>query len=59
MNDLEHDLRELFEQRSTDVDVPGLAPKQVLKRGRRRQLGTIVTGMVACLVAIGLHISSK
>src|SRR5436305_5860131 len=54
MNDLEHDLRELFEQRATDVDVPGLAPKQVLKRGRRRQLGTIVTSMVACLVAIGV-----
>lgn len=54
MNDLEHDLRELFEQRAAGVDVPGLAPKQVLKRGRRRQVGTVVTGVVACLVALGV-----
>src|SRR6188472_3315650 len=54
MNDLEHDLRELFERRATDVDVPGLAPKPVLQRGRRRQVGTIVTGVLACLVAAGV-----
>src|SRR4051794_8790495 len=54
MNDLEHDLRELFEQRATDVDVPGLAPRSVLQRGRRRQVGTIVTSVVACLAALGI-----
>jgi len=54
MNDVEHDLRELFDQRAAGVDVPGLAPKQVLKRGRRRQVGTVVTGVVACLVALGI-----
>src|SRR5262245_61464523 len=54
MNDIEHDLRELFEQRASGVDVPGLAPKDVLRRGRRRQVGTVVTGVVACLVALGV-----
>jgi len=54
MNDVEHDLRELFDQRAAGVDVPGLAPKEVLKRGRRRQVGTVVTGVVACLVALGI-----
>jgi len=54
MNDLEHDLRELFDQRASDVDVPGLAPATVLKRGRRRQVGTVVTGVLACLVALGV-----
>jgi hypothetical protein len=54
MNDLEHDLRELFEQRASDVDVPGLAPTTVLRRGRRRQVGTIATGVAACLVAVGV-----
>jgi hypothetical protein len=54
MNDLEHDLRELFEQRVHDVDTPGLAPTAVLKRGRRRQIGTVVTGVLACVVALGL-----
>ncbi|HEX3300688.1 MAG TPA: hypothetical protein VHW68_11335 [Actinomycetota bacterium] len=53
MNDLEHDLRQLFEHRATDVDVPGLAPKDVLRRGRRRQVGTVVTSVLACLVALG------
>src|SRR3954452_18507063 len=53
MNDLEHDLRELFEQRASDVDVPGLAPVPVLRRGRRRQVGTVLTGVLACLVAAG------
>src|SRR5512133_83560 len=54
MNDLEHDLRELFEQRASGVDAPGLAPNDVLRRGRRRQVGTVVTGVLACLVALGV-----
>src|SRR6476661_7682307 len=54
MNDLEQDLRELFEHRAADVDVPGLAPGGVLRRGRRRQIGTVVTGVAACLVALGV-----
>src|SRR3954468_4990676 len=54
MTDLEHDLREMFEQRASHVDVPGLAPKDVLRRGRRRQAGTVVTGLVACLIGLGV-----
>src|SRR6187200_1806986 len=54
MNDLEHDLRELFERRASGVDAPGLAPTDVMQRGRRRQVGTVVTGVLACLVAAGI-----
>src|SRR5262245_15575545 len=54
MNDLENDLRELFDQRASNVDVPGLAPREVLRRGRRRQIGTVVTGVLACLIALGV-----
>src|SRR3954452_23937108 len=54
MTDLEHDLRELFEQRASHVDVPGLAPKDVLRRSRRRQAGTVVAGLVACLIGLGV-----
>src|SRR3954467_2959530 len=54
MTDLEHDLREMFEQRASHVDAPGLPPKDVLRRGRRRQAGTVVTGLVACLIGLGV-----
>ena len=54
MNDLEHDLRQLFEQQASSIDTPGLPPKGVLQRGRRRQVGTVVTGVMACIVALGI-----
>src|SRR6478672_7556572 len=54
MNDLERDLKELFERRAARVDTPGLAPGTVLRRGRRRQVGTVVVGALACLVAVGV-----
>jgi hypothetical protein len=54
MNDLEHDLRELFDRQASSLDTPGLPPKAVLRRGRRRQVGTVVTGVLACIVALGV-----
>ncbi len=54
MSDLERDLKELFERRAAGVDTPGLAPRTVLYRGRRRQVGTVVVGALACLVAVGV-----
>ncbi len=54
MNDLERGLKELFERRATDADAPGLPPRTVLRRGRRRQAGTVVVGALACLVAVGV-----
>ena len=54
MNDLERDLKELFERRAAGVDTPGLPPGTVLRRGRRRQVGTVVVGALVCLVAVGV-----
>src|SRR3954468_23190622 len=54
MNDLEHDLRQLFDRRASSIDTPQLPPKDVLRRGRRRQVGTVVTGVLACVVALGV-----
>ena len=54
MNDLERDLKELFERRAAGADAPGLPPRDVLRRGRRRQVGTVVIGALACLVALGV-----
>ena len=54
MNDLERDLKELFERRAAGADAPGLPPRAVLRRGRRRQVGTVVIGALACLVALGV-----
>jgi hypothetical protein len=54
MNDLEHDLRQLFDRRASSIDTPGLPPKDVLRRARRRQVGTVVTGVLACVLALGV-----
>ncbi len=53
MNDIEHDLRALFDRKAGEVG--GLAPKlpeQVRKRSRRRELGTAFVGLVGA-VALG------
>src|SRR4029079_13892957 len=57
MNDLERDLHELFEQRATKIDAPGLAPETVLRRGRRRQVRTAAAGALASVLAIAVTIA--
>jgi len=55
MNDVEQDLRELFERKASSVGgVAPRLPEQVQKRGRRRQLGTaFVSGLTALAVLAG------
>jgi len=54
MNDVEHDLRELFHDRAGSLPVSALAPETVLRRGRRRQVSVVAAGtaMVVVVVAI-------
>ncbi len=58
MNDLERDLKELFESKARDVDAGPAAPVAVLRRGRRRQAATVLGGAVGGLavVAVGVAI---
>lgn len=58
MNDLERDLHELFEQRATNIDAPGLAPEQVLRRGRRRQIRTVAGSALAGALAIAVAVAA-
>jgi hypothetical protein len=44
MNDIERDLATLFHERADDVDTSTVPPDGVLRRGRRRQIGTILGG---------------
>lgn len=53
MNDIERELRELFEEKARDARTVPAAPPAVLKRGRRRQIGTVAIGATtAVLVAV-------
>jgi len=54
MNDLERDLQHLFEQRARDVDPAVLAPDEVIRRGRRRQVRTAFGGVVAGVVTLAV-----
>jgi hypothetical protein len=55
VNDVEHDLRELFDRKASSVG--GVAPKlpeQVRKRSRRRELGTVlVSGITVLALVVG------
>ena len=53
MNDVEHDLRELFERKASSVGgVAPRLPETVRKRGRRRQLGTAFVGGLTALAVV-------
>ena len=52
MNDIEHDLRELFHQRADRIVTAPAAPERVLRRGRRRQLGTVVLSSLVGLTLV-------
>jgi len=52
MNDLEHDLRELLETKASDGAVPATPAPKVLKRARRRQVGTVLTALVGTAAVV-------
>jgi hypothetical protein len=56
MSDLDQELRELLESKARDADVTPKPEPQVLKRARRRQLGTVVIALAgtAALVAASI-----
>ncbi len=56
MNDIEHDLRELFRERADRIVVAPAPPERVLRRGRRRQLGTVALSSVVALALVGASI---
>jgi hypothetical protein len=57
--DIERELRELFREKAGEAPVStlgtsGTAPQQVLRRGRRRQVGTVLGSVVvAAVLAVG------
>ena len=52
MNDTERDLRELFEAKAREAGTAPRVTRAVLRRGRRRQAGTVaVAGITALAVA--------
>lgn len=54
MNETERDLRELFESKAREAGAAAPVPRDVVRRGRRRQVGTVsVAGVTALAVAIG------
>ena len=56
MNDVEHDLRELFDRKASSVGgVAPRLPEQVRKRSRRREVGTV---LLSGLTALALVVSS-
>jgi hypothetical protein len=58
MTDIEHDLRELFHERADRIVTAQGAPERVLRRGRRRQLGTVVLGSLVALTLVAGSIVS-
>lgn len=54
MNDLEHDLKDLFATKATSIDVAPGAPADVLRRGRRREALTAIVGGLGAAAVIAL-----
>jgi hypothetical protein len=52
MNDLERDLRDLLETRSREGTVPSTPAPAVLRRARRRQVGTVLTAAVGTAAVV-------
>ncbi|HUL85732.1 MAG TPA: hypothetical protein VLX89_09510, partial [Actinomycetota bacterium] len=52
MNDLERDLTALFQEKAASVDPVPMAPEGVLRRGRRRQFGTVAGGLLGAVAVV-------
>src|SRR5436190_18198555 len=58
MNDTERDLRELFESKARDAGTAPPVTREVLRRGRRRQIGTVVVAGVTALAVAAVAVVS-
>ncbi len=58
MNDTERDLRELFESKARDAGSAPPVTREVLRRGRRRQVGTVVVAGVTALAVAAVAVVS-
>jgi hypothetical protein len=60
MNDLEQDLKELFDRKMAEVRLAPVAPQRVLERTRRRQVATVgLSTVVVVAVALGSLIGAR
>lgn len=59
MNDMEHDLRALFEAKAHQVASSTAAPEQVLRRGRRREVRTVAMSVLASVVVLALAVAAS
>ena len=53
-DDMERRLRELFEDKATESAAASRAPEPVVKRARRRQVGTIAVSVVTVIALAGV-----
>lgn len=53
MNDIEHELRELFRERADAVVTGVAAPERVLRRGRRRQVWSVALVSLVSIALVG------
>ena len=58
MNDTERDLRELFESKARDAGSAPPVTREVLRRGRRRQVGTVIVAGVTALAVAAVAVVS-
>lgn len=54
MNDLERDLKDLFDAKARAVDTTPAPPEAVMRRGRRRQVGVVLGGALAGIAALAI-----
>ena len=52
MNDLERDLTSLFQEKASSVEPMPTAPDSVLRRGRRRQVRTVLAGLAGAVAVV-------
>jgi hypothetical protein len=58
MNDLKQDLQELFREKARSVDTSPVAHEAVLRRGRRRQVRTVLSGAMLTVATIAIALAA-
>ena len=58
MNDLDRDLRQLFQDKAGSIDAAPGAPTDVLRRGRRRQVRTVFASSLAVVATLAIAVAA-